>query len=83
MQEHGWENSEHSMNICIEIVKEIHKISTLDSNDFEPLILTPPFKNFFPTSNFLDTEIECIQFHATDPPVIESPSLIGIVRIIS
>ena len=71
------------MNMCIEIVKEIHKISTLDFDDFEPLPYTLPFENYFSTNIVLDTEVDCIQFHATDPPMIESPSLIGIVRIIS
>ena len=56
------------MNNCIEIVKKIHKTSSLDTGFLEVPTIAPPFEKYFETPPELSETPTLSTYHITDPP---------------
>lgn len=75
-------DAHHSMSSCIEIVKKIHRDSSLGTDVLEVTALLLPFQKYFYTPIKLSEAPTQSIYHITDPPEIGT-NLTGIIRIIS
>ncbi len=83
VHEHDDTTSEHSMNMCLEIVKEIQSYTSFDKWDTEPIFVITAFQKFFEIIIWTRIALSEIDHHATDPPFLKAHNLVGIVKIIS